>query len=270
MDLSNLKHSPLELMQAAQTAASLGREVLLNYFGQLSQVSEKKNAGLVTEADVQSEKVISDYLQKKYPEYSILAEEEFAQNPGTVPSKSPGRWIIDPLDGTTNFVHQFPVFCISIGFEYEGEIVAGVIDAPKLDEVFCASFGGGAFVNDEQMSVSRRKELSDCLLATGFFAYQKKESVDQQIDIFTKLLKQCRGIRRPGAAAYDMCMVAKGVFDGFWEKNLNPWDTAAGTILVKEAGGVVTNYDGQDFSPMMNSVVASNPGLHSELLKHLP
>lgn len=260
-----------DLLVSARKASRLGREVLLDYYGRLSRVSEKELAGLVSEADVESEKLITEFLKKENSNISFLAEEDFAaQKQGARPTSIPQQpcWIIDPLDGTTNYVHSFPVFCISIGLMINDEVVVSVIDVPKLDQVFYAIKGGGAFMNDVPISVSNRAELKDSLLATGFFA-QNQTFFEEQIELFKKLVNGTRGIRRAGAAAYDLCMVASGVFDGFWEKNLMPWDTAGGCLLVKEAGGVVTDFNGKEFHPMMDSILAGNPLIHEKILRKI-
>lgn len=267
------RYEIIEALMSARKAAKKGREVLLDYYGRLSRVNEKELAGLVTEADLESEKVITEYLLRECPNFDVLGEEGFAlENRGLVkrPESLPQKpcWIIDPLDGTTNYVHSFPIFCISIGLVVNGEIVVAVIDAPKLDQVFYATKGGGAYLNDSPIRVSQRVELKDSLLATGFFA-QNKSLLEEQLQLFNKIIDKTRGVRRAGAAAYDLCMVASGVFEGFWEKNLMPWDTAAGSLLVSEAGGVVTNYRGVQYHPLQDSILAANPSLHAHILKIL-
>jgi len=260
-----------QLLASAKEATRLGREVLLNYYGRLSQVSEKELAGLVSEADVESEKVIVEYLKKNHPQISALAEEDFAQKneaaarPKHLPQPC---WILDPLDGTTNYVHQFPIYCISLGLMMNDEIVLAVVDAPVLNQVFHAVKGEGAFLNNKKINVSSRSEIKEALLATGFFA-QNKSLLNEQLRIFSKLVDCSRGVRRAGAAAYDLCMVAAGVFEGFWEQNLQPWDTAAGSLLVKEAGGVVTDFKGDNYHPLQSSILAANPKIHSQILKLL-
>lgn len=254
-------------LEHAKNAARLGREVLLNYFGNLSRVEEKHQAGLVSEADHESEKAIANYLQAHCPECGFLGEEShFLNQNQSLTQNTDFRFIVDPLDGTTNYVHQFPIFCISIALEYKGQMVVAVIDAPKVDQLFCAGLGLGATLNGEPIHVSNRAKMEEALLATGFFS-SNKEKLAEQLRYFNELIYQVRGVRRAGAAAYDLAMVASGVFDGFWEQNLSPWDTAAGFLLVTEAGGKVTTNHGETYTPFLKSIVASNGHLHEALLK---
>ncbi|MGE0761695.1 MAG: inositol monophosphatase [Bdellovibrionales bacterium] len=266
MNNSHSTFDPVRAMAAAQSAARLGRQVLLDYFGRLTKVSEKFQAGLVSEADVASEKVIQAELQKLYPA-SFLGEESSADKVSGWPTAG-NWWIVDPLDGTTNYVHRFPVFCISIGLMWQGELVLGLVDMPMLNTTYTATKGGGAFRDDQPIQVSTREKIRDTLLATGFFR-DEPHVLREQLKIFEKLVFEARGIRRAGAAAYDLCLVAEGVFDSFWEKNLKPWDTAAGTVLVREAGGVVTDYKGQPYQVGAGSILASSQVLHGQMLGHL-
>jgi len=274
----------------SQKAALLGREVLLDYFGHLSKVSEKNQAGLVSEADEESERVITQYLRTEFPEIGVLGEEASFKNPGQSPDKilkQADLWLIDPLDGTTNYVHKFPIYCVSIGLQYQGELVIGTVDIPALRRTYTAASGMGAFMIDglevrdvheagetspistrQRLSVSSRKSINESLLATGFSSYDK-QALQEQLCVFSALVGEARGVRRAGSAAYDMCLVAEGVFEAYWEKNLSPWDTAAGTVLVREAGGVVTNFESREkkgdsscYSPFDKSVIASNGKMH--------
>jgi len=251
----------LDLSQAlnsAKRAAAEGRAVLMHYFGQLKKVQEKAHAGLVSEADLESEKVIARVLREDFPEIAFLGEESaFA---ASQESAQPSSWVVDPLDGTTNYVHGFPVFCISIGLQWKGELVAGVIDVPVLDHTYWAATGMGAFRNGDPLRVSSRHKLSEALLATGFFA-DNTNALQEQLTIFSDLVFEARGIRRPGAAAYDLCMAAEGVFDAYWEPNLKPWDAAAGTVLVREAGGVVWTYEGEPYTLGARTILAGNAPL---------
>lgn len=251
-----------ELHKAIQ-AARIGREILLNYYGRLKNIEEKFQAGLVSEADKESEKAIVGFLQKEFPETTVLAEEGFHNYDLT---SDQGRWIIDPLDGTTNYIHQFPIFCISIGLEIKSEIVLAVIDVPMLNETYTAIKGKGAFLNGKPLKTSETKLIKDSLLATGFIA-DHEHILQEQLRIFSEVVRKCRAVRRAGAAAYDLCLVAKGAFDGYWERNLKPWDSAAGLLLVQEAGGKVSTYRGEKYTPFKNSIVASNSFLHAELLQ---
>jgi myo-inositol-1(or 4)-monophosphatase len=240
-------------------AAKLGREVLLHYFGHLEKVEEKFQAGLVSEADKESEKVIFAELRKNFPDDDFLGEESTSDlTKVQPPPKGKGRWIVDPLDGTTNYVHQFPIFCVSIGYEVDGVMQVAVIDMPILGEVYTAVRGCGAYVNGRPLQVSKTTEFHDALLATGFFA-DHEQNLEEQITLFSHLVRGARGIRRAGAAAYDLAQVARGVFDGYWEKNIKPWDAAAGILLVREAGGLVLTYRGEEYTPYKNSIVAANP-----------
>lgn len=244
-------------------AVSLGREVLLNYFGNLEHIDEKFQAGLVSEADKESERVIAEHLKKNFPSIEFLGEETFAAKhaPGAkveaTPAGPEGRWILDPLDGTTNYIHRFPIFCISLALEMNGEIQVAVIDVPILKETYTAIRGQGAFVNGRPLRISANKELKKALLATGFVA-EHEHVIAEQLKVFDEMVRKCRGVRRPGAAAYDLTQVARGVFDGYWERNIQPWDSAAGILLVREAGGIVETYRGEKYHPYKNSIVAGN------------
>ena len=260
---ANTTFDPVQALAAAKSAAQLGARVLLDYFGRLTKVSEKFQAGLVSEADVASEKVIQAELERLYPAHFLGEESSGGASP---PWPTTGNWwIVDPLDGTTNYVHRFPIFCISIGLMWQGELVLGLVDMPMLNVTYTAVKGGGAFRNGEPIKVSERKQIRDTLLATGFFR-DKPEALRQQLHIFEKLVFEARGIRRAGAAAYDLCLVAEGVFDAFWEKNLAPWDTVAGTVLVREAGGLVTDYKGQTYQHNADSILAASQAIHPLLL----
>lgn len=248
-------------LQSAHAAATEARQILLHYYGHLSKVREKGVEGLVSEADVESEKAISQRLLRDFPDIPILGEEGASESwRENVPDT---MWIVDPLDGTTNYVHGFSVFCISIGLLYKGRLTVGVVDVPMLGHRYHAVAGGGAFLNNEKIQVSQRDQLRDTLLATGFFPHL---DLEEQIHLFTELVREVRGVRRAGAAAYDLCLVAQGVFDGFWEKNLKPWDAAAGVLLVREAGGTVWNYEGEEFEVTDKSLIASNDSLMQQLL----
>ncbi len=248
----------LDLTQAldtAQKAAEQGRQVLMHYFGQLKKVQEKAHAGLVSEADLESEKVITKVLKDAFPAIDVLGEEgAFLTRDEHIASSS---WVVDPLDGTTNYVHGFHIFNISIGLQFEGELVVGLIDVPILNKTYSAAKGRGAFCNGEKISVSKTENIRDSLLATGFFP-DNTNALKDQLRIFSDLVYEARGIRRAGAAAYDLCMVGEGIFDCFWEPNLKPWDAAAGTVITREAGGVVWNYAGNDYRLGDHSLLAGN------------
>lgn len=253
----------LKALDEAKRASKEARQVLLSYYGRLSKVREKGLEGLVSEADEASEKTIGKILAESFPEIPMLGEEGAAKAKWSLPETS---WVVDPLDGTTNYVHSFPIFCISIGLRYQGELVVGVIDVPVLDVTYWACKGHGAFKNGNPIRVSQRGVLKDTLLATGFYPHNEPD-LKEQIKIFSDIVRDVRGVRRAGAAAYDICMVAEGVFDAFWEKNLKPWDTAAGTVLVREAGGHVRDYDGREYDLSAPGIIASNPLIVEELLQ---
>lgn len=249
--------------EAAEEAALLGRKVLLDYYGRLRQVSEKSFAGLVSEADLESERQIAAHLKQKFPEIPFLGEENaFITQDETVPQSC---WVVDPLDGTTNYVHRFPIYCVSIGLQWQGQLVLGVIDVPVFEKTYSAALSLGAAVNGEPLKVSAHPTLKDSLLATGFFP-DNREAVRRNIKIFSDLVFDARGIRRAGAAAYDLCMVAEGVFDCFWEPNLKPWDAAAGALLVREAGGVTWTYQGRDYGLGDRTLMAGNSKICKELV----
>lgn len=256
-------------LKVAEQASNLGSKVLLDYFGQLTKVSEKNQAGLVSEADIESEKVITRYLRKHFPDIPVLGEEESFSNQGERLAQSKKQktlWLIDPLDGTTNYIHKLPFYCVSIGLQVDGALVLGLCEVPAMKLTYKAIRDGGAFCNNKPIRVSDRKKLKDSLLATGF---SSTASARKQVDIFGSLINKVRGIRRIGSAAFDLCLVASGTFDAYWEKNLSPWDTAAGTVIVREAGGVVTSFDDDQYSPFDNSIIAGNPTIHKVLRKHI-
>jgi myo-inositol-1(or 4)-monophosphatase len=259
----------LDLTQALNTArkaAQAGREVVLEYFGRLKKVQEKAQAGLVTEADLESEKVITAILKADFPDLPVLGEEgAFLSHDSHVEASS---WVVDPLDGTTNYVHGFHIFNVSIGLQWRGDLVVGVVDVPLLGKTYAAARGRGAEVNGEKLAVSRRTTVCESLLATGFFP-DDIAALKEQLKIFSELVFEARGIRRAGAAAYDLCLVAEGVFDAFWEPNLKPWDAAAGTVLVREAGGVVWDYGGRDYRMGDRTLLAGNPTLARSLVERI-
>ncbi len=254
-------------LKVAFEACDRSRAILDSHFGNLRNVDEKFQAGLVSEADRESEKSIVELLRKSFPDHGILGE-EFGRSDAGADTEAKILWMIDPLDGTTNYVHQFPFFCISIGLEVDGELVLGVVDAPRLGVRYHAVKGGGAFVTTTKetrpIHASKRSEMKDGLFATGFSSYDN--TLDEQLELLSHIVKRTRGIRRAGAAALDLCFVAEGVFDCFWEKNLSPWDTAAGVVIAREAGALATDMSGNDFNPRAKSILCGNPILHAETL----
>ncbi len=258
-----------QIFDTAFSAVQAGRACLLGYFGKINNIQEKQKADLVSEADKASEDLIKQLLFEKFPDFDFLGEETHFSEGGQkmAPSKKP-RWILDPLDGTTNFVHQFPIFCISLALEVNEEIVLGIIDMPMLNQTFTAIKGQGAFCNGKKISVSGCTEISKAFMTTGFVPTDI-EVLKQQLVIFNHFVWLARAIRRPGAAAYDLAMVASGVFDIYWEADDKPWDVAAGILLVSEAGGLTTTYTGQKFNSFEKSIIAGNPKIVREFQQQL-
>ena len=247
-------------LEIAVEAAHLAGSYQRHRFASPLKIDMKGDKNLVTEIDRESERLIVTHLLNAFPAHNIVAEEgEYPQG------DSPFRWIIDPLDGTTNYAHSFPWFCVSIGLEVAGEIVAGVIYNPVHDELFTAISGCGAFLNGRRLRVSARSPLMGTLLGTGF-PYDCASDPDNNFAHFIGFQKTARGIRRAGAAALDLAYVAAGRLDGFWELKLKPWDVAAGVLMVREAGGRVTTYDGSPYDVYTDRIVASNALIHDEMI----
>jgi myo-inositol-1(or 4)-monophosphatase len=248
------------LSAAREAATAAGNLIRANWL-QPKQIDYKGAIDLVTSVDRESERRIVDVLQKKFPRHSILAEEETDR----VGSQASHRWIIDPLDGTTNFAHSYPQFCVSIALERDGKVILGLVYDPVRPECFQAVKGQGATLNGEPIRVSDIMELDRALLATGF-PYDHRENADFYLGFFKSFMTRSQGIRRNGAAALDLCYVACGRLDGFWEFNLRPWDTAAGVLIVEEAGGKVSDLSGNPFSIWSNEALASNGALHEVMI----
>ncbi|MCD9189576.1 MAG: inositol monophosphatase [Pyrinomonadaceae bacterium] len=245
---------------AMETARDAG-QILLEKYGRKINISKKGDINLVTEADLASEKLIIERIKSHYPKHSILAEE--SGEAVVIGGENTWKWIIDPLDGTTNFAHGYPAFCVNIALEHEGEIVVAVTFDPTRNEMFSAEKGNGAFLNNRRIYVSETEKLSESLLVTGFpYNFKEKENFARHL---TDFLLFSRGVRRDGSAAIDMAYVACGRFDGFWEEGLNPWDVAAGKLLIEEAGGKVTYYDNSPFSIYSPPILASNGLIHDEM-----
>jgi myo-inositol-1(or 4)-monophosphatase len=245
---------------AVQIAHEAGM-LLLEKFGRHIAVSKKGDINLVTEADLASEALIVERIRSHYPKHAILAEESGVTE---VDGHTEWRWIIDPLDGTTNYAHGYPCFAVTIAVEHNGEIVAGVTYDPTRDEMFAAERGQGATLNSRKIRVSETEYLKDSLLVTGFpYDFAQRPNFMHH---FTQFILKGRGVRRDGSAALDLAYVACGRFEGFWEEGLNPWDVAAGTLLIEEAGGVVTYYDGSALSIYTPPICASNGLIHEEML----
>lgn len=225
-------------------------------------VEKKSELSIVTATDKKAEKMILKTILKAFPDHSILAEESAPTG------KSTSRWVIDPLDGTSNFAHTYPVCAVSIGFEFEGQMIMGGVFDPFRNELFFGEKGKGATLNGKKIHVSRTSWLSDALLATGF-AYDRREKMDDYLPIFRSFLMKVLDLRRAGSAALDMCYVACGRFDGYWEAGLQPWDKAAAMVIVQEAGGRISDFKGNPLGLMDRQNVASNGFLHGEMMKVL-
>ncbi len=234
--------------------------LLMTYFHRRVEVEYKGDVDLVTEADRASEALITDRIRARWPRHDLLAEEGTNTRTG-----SDYLWYIDPLDGTTNFAHSFPVFCVSLALEYKGERIAGVLYDPTRAELFAAEKGGGAWLNQRRIHVSQVGNLAECLVGTGFPSHKRHQNPN--IFFYHQITLRTHGVRRPGSAALDLACVASGRYDGFWEFNLNPWDTAAGVLLVEEAGGKVTDFSGGPFQIASREVLASNNLVHADLIR---
>lgn len=252
--MNNLRNVLLDITRRAG-------DVLMSYYGKLEHIRTKSGEiDLVTEADHHSEETIIGMIRQSFPDHQILAEESGLN----APRSSEMRWVIDPLDGTTNFAHSFPAFCVSIGLEQAGRMILGAVYNPYYKELFSAGRGEGAFLNDQPIHVSQVSELNKSLLTTGF-AYDRRERADYYLKFFKAFMMRCHGVRRVGAAALDMCAVACGRIEGYWEENLKPWDTAAGWLIVEEAGGRVSDLTGGNFAIERKELLATNGFIHEEM-----
>jgi len=253
-----------KVQHSARTAVSAASKILLEGMNRPISVSFKGRINLVTEIDLASERAIIDTLSSEFPDHGFLAEES-----GSSRSKNPAgnRWIIDPLDGTTNYAHRYPFFSISLAFEANGTVYYGIVFDPLRDLAFEAVKNGGATMNRDPIGVSRESDPERSLLATGFSYSHADTPRLKNMGMFEGFSRECQGIRRSGSAALDLCHVATGVLDGFWEMNLSPWDTAAATLVVEEAGGRVTDGTGMPFRLDAPMVVASNGLIHQWMLR---
>jgi myo-inositol-1(or 4)-monophosphatase len=275
--LSAQAFAPLRMTNLIQPANSdnflsamsaIAREagaLLMHYFHQHLKIEYKGDADLVTAADRAAEVLIRERIRELWPAHDILGEEQGLSDQG-----SEYRWYVDPLDGTTNFAHGYPVFCVSLGLEHrgleeKGKRIAGVVYDPTRDELFSAEKGRGAQLNGETIHVSKTAALKESLLATGFPSHKRHKNPN--IYFYHQITLHSHGVRRAGSAALDLCNVASGRYDGFWEFNLNPWDTAAGVLIVEEAGGKVTRFDGAGFEINSSETLASNGLIHDALLR---
>lgn len=233
--------------------------LLLPFFRRHIGFEYKGDADLVTEADRSSEKLIVSRIKAQFPDHNIMGEEGTRHEGG-----GDYKWYVDPLDGTTNFAHGFPVFCVSLGLQYKDELIAGVLYDPTRDELFSAEKESGAYLNGARIHVSKTSTLAESLLATGFPSHKRHKNPN--IYFYHTITLRSHGVRRAGSAALDLANVASGRVDGFWEFNLNAWDTAAGIVLVREAGGTVTRFDGTPFRIDSRETLASNGIIHQELM----
>jgi myo-inositol-1(or 4)-monophosphatase len=252
---------------AIQTARDAG-SILVDRLGRALQVSNKGDIDLVTEADLASEKLIIDRIRSHYPRHAILAEESgVTDGVEVVPGRADWKWIIDPLDGTTNYAHGYPCFCVSIGIEREGKMEIGVVYDPTRDEMFAAERGQGATLNERRISVSTVDDLNSAMLCTGF-PYNVRERPDFARE-FANFTMEAQAVRRDGSASLDLAYIACGRFDGFWEDGLKAWDVAAGVLLIEEAGGRVTDFSGAPLDIYTPKVLATNGLVHSQMMRVL-
>jgi myo-inositol-1(or 4)-monophosphatase len=246
------------LIKAVEAA---GR-ILLEYYGSNFKISNKEGVNnLVTEADHAAEKTIMQIIKSEFPDHYILSEET-----GEIPTASNYKWIIDPLDGTVNFAHGLPICCVSVGLEQDGQMLMGAVYNPFFNEFYFAQKGFGATLNDKRIQVSAETEVSKSCLVTGF-PYSYNDVPNGPLDVFARLIRKGVPVRRLGSAAMDLCWVAAGRFEGFFEHQLQAWDSAAGFLIVEEAGGRVSDFTGKKYSPYQPRIVATNGKIHDELLK---
>jgi myo-inositol-1(or 4)-monophosphatase len=228
------------------------------------RIDKKGDIDLVTEVDFECERMFRDVIAERFPDHDVLAEELSAD--GSEPTGSSHRWVFDPLDGTTNYAHGLPIYCASLALEVHGRATVGAIFDPTRHELFTAELGQGAFLNGTPLHVSVTTHLLDALLVTGF-PYDVHAHTSELVQLFGAFLGCARAVRRLGSAALDLCYVAAGRFDGFWERHLKPWDVAAGALIVSEAGGRVTGMDGSPFDPAAAHIIASNGHVHDAMLE---
>jgi len=263
MDHKNM--DDVKILETAKTAALKAGKYLAENYGNVKQpdVEFKGEINLVTKHDKKSQGIIHNIIEKEFPHHSILAEEDLE-----IQKEKDTLWLIDPLDGTTNFTYSLPIFSVSIALLEKGVPYIGVVYAPLLNELFHAVKGKGAFLNNKRISVSKETDLGKSILGTGF-PYDVRESKVNNLEHFSRFIVKARAIRRMGSAAIDLAYTAAGRFDGFWELKLHPWDTAAAVLLVQEAGGKVTDFKGNPFNPFMKEVLASNGSIHDHMLQIL-
>jgi len=248
-----------EFTAFARSLATDAARMVKRGFNRPRRIKYKGRIDPVTEYDLKSEHLITGRIEQRYPHHEILAEEGSATG-----QRSEYRWVIDPLDGTVNFAHGFPVYCVSVALEYRGEVVVGAVCDPERDELFWSAKGGNAYLNRHRIKVTNERNLERSLLATGF-AYDIGTAKRNNLGLFARMAKKAQGIRRAGSAAIDLCWLACGRIDGFWELKLRPWDTAAATLIVKNAGGRITRVDGRPYSILDNDLLASNSRIHTAM-----
>ena len=262
--MSQALHPMLNIaIKAARAAGSIINRAALDL--EVLKVGSKGPNDYVSEVDRAAEHAIIQILLDAYPGHAILAEESGREHGAR---HSEYTWIIDPLDGTTNFLHGFPVYAVSIGLAFRGKVEQAVVYDPTRNDLFMASKGRGAFLNDRRLRVSKRTRLGDALIGTGF-PFRKGDNFKRYVKMFEEVMQCCAGLRRPGAAALDLCYVAAGYYDGFFETGLNPWDVAAGSLIITEAGGLIGNFTGEADYLHQREVVAGNPKVYGQLVQIL-
>jgi myo-inositol-1(or 4)-monophosphatase len=262
--MSQALHPMLNVaVKAARSAGSIINRASLDL--DRVTVTSKSHNDFVTEVDQAAERIIIDTLLAAYPGHGILAEES-GRTHGAKDSEY--LWIIDPLDGTTNFIHGFPVFAVSIALAFRGQVQQAVVYDPSRNDLFFASKGRGAFLNDKRLRVSKRTRLLESLVGTGF-PFRKGDNFKRYVKMFEEVMQHCAGLRRPGAAALDLCYVAAGWYDGFFETGLSPWDIAAGSLIITEAGGLIGNFTGDADYLYQREIVAGNPKIYGQLVNIL-
>ena len=250
-------------IKAARAAGAIINRAALDV--EAVRVSVKQTNDFVTEVDQAAEAAIIEILTTAFPTHGILAEESGSEHGA---QDSDFVWIIDPLDGTTNFIHGFPVYCVSIAMAYKGKVEQAVVYDPTRNDIFCATRGRGAYMNDRRIRVAKRTRMQECLISTGF-PYRPGDKLKSHLNMLGEIIGQCAGVRRPGAAALDLAYVAAGFSDGFFEAGLQPWDVAAGSLLVTEAGGLVGNFTGQSEFLHQGECVAGNPRIYGQMISTL-
>ncbi len=250
------------LKQTLLEAATEAGKTIQYFFDKPFEITNKEGVNnLVTEVDKRSEQIIIDIIKKNFPDHFILSEEV-----GALTQDSAYKWIIDPIDGTVNYANGIPICCVSIGLEHEGKMILGAVFNPFMNEMFFAEKGKGSFLNDKPLRVSEKREVMKSCLVTGF-PYTYVNTANGPLEVFDRLVRNGVPVRRLGSAAIDLCWVAAGRFDGFYEHHLQTWDSAAGFLMVEEAGGKVTDFAGKDYSPYQPQLLATNGKIHDELLQ---